>query len=130
LAHAAHSALVPIPAGGSHVDPNPEDRDPHDHRAVALVSDFAMRSGYDMGIAATADQIEFTFPPFELGDGEFAAVACALTTVLDAHEAYRWLQPLTDDEWEELVWHDTPAGKSHRTPPDAYQLERASEGPS
>jgi hypothetical protein len=67
-----------------------------------LVSGFAIRSGYDMGVAATADQIDFEFPPFLLSDPEFATVERGLIAVLETHEAYHWRQPLTEEEISDM----------------------------
>jgi len=67
-----------------------------------LVSGFAIRSGYDMGVAATADKIVFEFPPFDLSDEACAAVQRGVKAVLKAHDAYHWRQPLTDEEISDM----------------------------
>jgi len=67
-----------------------------------LVSGFAIRSGYDMGVAATADKMFFRFPPFDLSDRECAMFKRGLIALLKAYDAYHYHQPLTADEISDM----------------------------
>lgn len=73
-----------------------------------LVSRFALRSGYDMGVAATATQIEFELPAFELDDGKLDIVERGINTVTEAYEAYHWREPTTPKKRRELQDYNTP----------------------
>jgi hypothetical protein len=73
-----------------------------------LVAAFPMLSGYDMGIAATAGSLEFDLPDFVLGDRQLSAVECALRAVEQAHSAYYWRAPLTEDELMALEIGELP----------------------
>ncbi len=65
-----------------------------------LVTDYWMRSGYDMGIAATAGEMTFDFDPTELDleDEAVEAAVRALEAVEHAQSAFLWRRPRTYDE--------------------------------
>ena len=68
-----------------------------------LVSDHALRTGYDMGIAATiSGELDFDPPVFELSDDDADAIERALVAVEHAYDAWRWKTPLTDEEFSDL----------------------------
>jgi hypothetical protein len=64
------------------------------------ISDYPMRSGYEMGIAATAGAMRFDFDLMELDleDDAVEAVACALEAIEQARRGFLWRRPLTEDE--------------------------------
>lgn len=72
-----------------------------------LVTGLILRSGHDIGVAATiSGKLTFEFPALELDDRKLAAIERAATVVVDAYEAYRWRLPVTDDEIRDLVCFD------------------------
>jgi hypothetical protein len=73
-----------------------------------LVTAHPLRSGYDMGIAATAASLEFDLPEFDLGDDELKALDGAITAVQQGHEAYYWRPALTEEEFMALEIGEVP----------------------
>ena len=73
-----------------------------------LVTAYQLRSGYDMGIAATAASLEFDLPEFDLGDGELKALDGAITAVQKGHDAYYWRPALTEEEFMALEIGEVP----------------------
>jgi hypothetical protein len=73
-----------------------------------LVTAYRLRSGYDMGIAATAASLEFDLPELDLGDKESTALDGAITAVEQGHEAYYWRPALTADEFMALEIGEVP----------------------
>lgn len=71
-----------------------------------LVTAYRLRSGYDMGIAATAASLELN--EFDLGDDELKALDGAITAVQQGHDAYYWRPPLTEDEFMALEIGEVP----------------------
>lgn len=68
-----------------------------------LVSGHALRTGYDMGIAATVSGgLDLDPPLFELSDDDADAIEHAFVAVENAYDAWRWKTPLTDEEFQDV----------------------------
>lgn len=56
-----------------------------------LVTGLVLRSGYDMGVAATiSGKLTFEYPEFELAKDDLAAAEHALAAVDEVRAAWRW----------------------------------------
>ncbi len=65
-----------------------------------LVSEFALRCGYDMGVAATAaGELKIALPDLDLDDDAYKALRAAVAAVESAHEAYFWTRPLSFQDY-------------------------------
>jgi hypothetical protein len=73
-----------------------------------LVTAYRLRSGYDMGIAATAASLEFDLPEFDLGDDELKALDGATAAVQQGYDAYYWRPALTAEEFMALEIGEVP----------------------